>query len=85
MTRRDMAATNIHPYIMDMWWPWAPWGLIFYAGRALESGRPVFFLATAAVIVGLLIWKKPPGWIWLSIATALLGIILACLSGDRRR
>jgi hypothetical protein len=72
--------TEADPTLPICWFPWAPWGFIFYGVRAIESGRPLFFFVAAAVIIGVLAWKKPPGWIWWAAGAAAAAIALAILT-----
>ena len=50
-----------------MWYPFAP---VYYVGRALEDGHALFFLLGGAVIIGVLVYKKPKNWQWWAILTA---------------
>ena len=69
-------------YVGAVWYPIAPF---YYVGHALEGGRGFMFIVVAAIITGLLAWKRPRGWVIWSILTAVVALILAVVSGHRDR
>lgn len=65
-----------------------PIALTYYITRALEGDNWLFFLLGGAVIIGLLIWRKPPHWKVWAILTGIGAIILAIIAeaaGGRNR
>ena len=65
-----------------MWYPIAP---VYYVSRALESGHGLFFVLIGVVIIGILVWRKPPHWVAWSIVVGIAAVILAAMSGSRDR
>ena len=64
---------------------WYPVGSLYYFGRSLEDGHALFFLLVAAVIIGVLAWRKPPHWKLMAIVVGVVAVVLAAVSGSRDR
>ena len=63
----------------DMWLPIAA---TYYISRALEDGHALFFVLVGAIVIGIIIYKRPRYW---QLLTAVAALVLAAVSGSRDR
>ena len=69
-----------------MWmFPFPFFSGFYYGARALESGGGLVIIAVGAAIIIWLAVKRPAHWRLWAIATAIVSIILALVSGGRHR
>jgi 4-amino-4-deoxy-L-arabinose transferase-like glycosyltransferase len=61
---------------------WFPYAAPFYVARIAEM-RPALIILAAVTTIGILIWKKPRGWVYW-IAGVVIGAIVLILMSDRR-
>ena len=66
----------------DMWLPIAA---TYYISRALEDGHALFFVLVGAIVIGIIIYKRPRYWQLWAVLTAVAALVLAAVSGSRDR
>ena len=64
---------------------WYPIGSAYYLARLAENGRGIVLILIAAVIIGVLAWRRPRGWVVWSLVVVIAAAALAALSEDRDR
>lgn len=64
---------------------WYPIGSAYYLARLAENGRGIVLILIAAVIIGVLAWRRPRGWLVWSLVVVIAAAALAALSEDRDR